>query len=183
MDYEVLLKNSWNIVKDNIVTFIVGLLIAVIGSILIVTIAPLAYGYTFMAIKGVRGEIPEIGDVFEGFKKDNFIRSWTYMLIAIVASVIIGQIPYLSSILSLIMGVLLMYTMPLLIIRGYGGIDGITESIEMVQAVPIESVIIYVIINVLIFIGMLLIGIGVLITAPIAAVFIAGATTELAGER
>jgi hypothetical protein len=46
LDYELSLKNSWNVVKENIVTFIVGLLITVIGSVLIVTIAPLFYGFT-----------------------------------------------------------------------------------------------------------------------------------------
>ena len=183
LDYEILLKNSWNIVKENIVTFIVGLLIVALGSILIVTIAPLAYGFMFMALKAVRGEIPEVGDVFEGFKKDNFIRSWTYMIVVFVASMIIGQIPYISSILSLLLSLLLMYTMPLLVIKGYGGIDGITGSVEMVQAVPVESIIIFVIMYVLIFIGMLLLGVGVLITAPIATVFLAGATTELTGQQ
>ncbi|WP_281361331.1 hypothetical protein [Methanolobus zinderi] len=42
MDYESLLKSAWNFQKDNIVTYAVGALIAFIGSILIVTIAPLA---------------------------------------------------------------------------------------------------------------------------------------------
>ncbi|WMW22233.1 hypothetical protein RE476_12825 [Methanolobus mangrovi] len=176
MDYEVALKNSWNVVKDNLVTFIVGLLITAVGSILIVTIAPLVYGFTFMAVKGARGEIVEINDVFEGFKKDNFIRSWTFMLVYMVVAGILGEI---ASILSTIVGILFMFTMPLLVIKGYGGIDGIKESIEIVKTVPVESIIVYVITLVLTMIGAILLGVGLLITVPISTVFLANATFEL----
>ncbi len=154
-------------------------MIAVVGSILIVTIAPLVYGFTYMAVKGARGEMVEINDVFEGFKKDNFIRSWTFMLIYLVVAAILGQI---SSILSTLVAILVMFTMPLLVIKGYGGIEGIIESIEIIKKVPVESIIVYVIILVLNMIGAFLLGIGVLITGPITAVFLANATFELAGK-
>jgi len=179
LDYEIGLKNSWSVVKDNLVTFIIGLLIAALGSILIVTIAPLAYGYTSMAVKGARGEQIEISDVFVGFNKDNFIRSWTFMLIYIVIAAILGQI---ASILSTIVGILFMFTMPLLVIKGYGGIEGITKSIEIIKTVPVESIIVYVIMLVLNMIGALLLGIGLLVTVPITTVFLANATFELSGE-
>ncbi|NPE29483.1 hypothetical protein HNV12_16295 [Methanococcoides sp. SA1] len=179
MDYEIGLKNSWSVVKDNLVTFIIGLLIAALGSILIVTIAPLAYGFTSMAVKGVRGEQIEISDVFVGFNKDDFIRSWTFMLIYIVIAAILGQI---ASILSTIVGILFMFTMPLLVIKGYSGIEGITKSIEIIKTVPVESIIVYVIMLVLNMIGALLLGIGLLVTVPISTVFLANATFELSGE-
>lgn len=179
MDYEIGLKNSWNVVKNNLVTFIVGLLIAALGSILIVTIAPLAYGFTSMAVKGARGEQIEISDVFVGFNKDDFIRSWTFMLIYIVIAAILGEI---ASILSTIVGILFMFTMPLLVIKGYGGIEGITGSIEIIKTVPVESIIVYVIMLVLNMIGALLLGVGLLVTVPISTVFLANATFELSGE-
>ncbi|MDY0388103.1 MAG: hypothetical protein RBT65_13440 [Methanolobus sp.] len=179
LDYEMALKNSWNVVKNNIVTFIVGLLIAVVGSILIITIAPLAYGFTYMAVKGARGETIEINDVFAGFNKNDFIRSWTFMLIYIVFAAMLGQI---SSILSTIVAIFVMFTMPLLVIKGYDGIEGIKESIEIIKTSPVESIVVYAIIFVLNMIGALLFGIGVLITGPITAVFLASATFELAGK-
>jgi len=179
LDYEVALKNSWNVVKENLVTFIVGLLIAAVGSILIVTIAPLAYGFTSMAVKGARGEKIEINDVFVGFNKDDFIRSWTFMLVYMVVAGVLGQI---ASILSTIVGILFMFTLPLLVIKGYGGIEGITESIEIIKKVPVESIIVYVITLVLNMIGAILLGVGLLITVPISTVFLANATFELAEE-
>jgi uncharacterized membrane protein len=177
LDYELSLKNSWNVVKENIVTFIVGLLITVIGSVLIVTIAPLVYGFTSMAVKGARGEAIEIGDVFEGFKKDNIIRSWTFMIIYLIIAGILGEI---ASILSTIIGILFMFSMPLIVIKGSSGIEAIAESIEIVKTAPVESIIVYVITVVLNVIGIILLGIGVLITAPISTVFLAYATFELA---
>ncbi len=177
LDYESSLKNSWNVVKENIVTFAVALLITVIGSILIVTLAPLVYGFTSMAIKAARGERIEINDVFVGFNKDDFIRSWTFMLVYLIVAGILGQI---ASILSTIVAILVMFTMPLLVIKGYGGIDGITESIEIVKTAPVESIVVYVIMLVLNMIGAILLGIGLLVTAPISTVFLAYATFELA---
>ncbi|MDK2940299.1 MAG: hypothetical protein PWQ51_2464 [Methanolobus sp.] len=163
---------------SEVLTFVVGLLITIIGSVLVVTIAPLFYGFTSMAVKGARGEAIEVGDVFEGFKKDNIIRSWTFMIIYLIIAGILGEI---ASILSTIVGILFMFSMPLLVIKeGLNGIEAITESVEIVKTVPVESIIVYVITLVLNMIGLFLLGIGVLITAPISTVFLAYATFELA---
>ncbi len=187
MDYEALLKNSLNVFKNNAVTLVVGLLIAIIGSVLIVTIAPLAYGFTSMAVKAARGEIIEINDVFSGFTKDNVIRSWSFVLIYGVIAGIVGQI---ASILSTIVGILFLFTLPLLVIRegtGTEGINGsieaIKESIEIVKTTPFESVIVYVIMFVLNMIGALLLGVGMLVTIPMSTVLLAYATFELAGDE
>jgi hypothetical protein len=64
MDIEKLLKDSWEIFKNNLVAYIIGALITIFGSIIVITSAPLAYGLTYMAVKGARGETVEIGDVF-----------------------------------------------------------------------------------------------------------------------
>lgn len=77
MQIETIMTDSWNIFKNNIVAYIIGALIAVIGSIFIITIAPLFYGLTYMAVRGIKGETVEINDVFEGF--NNFIRSWVFV--------------------------------------------------------------------------------------------------------
>ncbi|WP_406659816.1 glycerophosphoryl diester phosphodiesterase membrane domain-containing protein [Methanolobus sp. ZRKC3] len=180
MDYESLLKDSWNPLKENIVTYIVALLIAVVGSILIVTIAPLAYGIGYMAVKGARKEAVEINDVFVGFKSENFLRSWIYV---IIYAVIIAVANSIHSIVGTVVGILFIFALPLLVIRGYGGVDALKESFELVKDNPFESLIIYVINFVLIFIGILLLGIGVLVTAPLGQIFVANATFDLIGDR
>ncbi|WP_406656602.1 hypothetical protein V7O62_12175 [Methanolobus sp. ZRKC2] len=179
MDYESLLKSSWNFQKDNIVTYAVATIIAFIGMIFIVTIAPLAYGLTYMGVKGARNEPIEINDVFEGFRDGNFIRSWIYMLIYIIVLAIAGAI---HSILSTIVGILFIFGLPLLVIKGYSGIDAIQETFETVKENPVESLVLYVIILVLNVIGVIALLIGLLITAPLSQILLAGVTLELTGE-
>ncbi|MEZ5334843.1 MAG: hypothetical protein R2741_06230 [Methanolobus sp.] len=99
------------------------------------------------------------------------------MIIYLVVIMIAAKI---ASILSTIVGILFMFSMPLLVIKGYSGIDAIKESIEIIKQNPVESIIIYVIMLVLNMIGMLLLLVGVLITAPIGMVVLARATLELA---
>jgi membrane-anchored glycerophosphoryl diester phosphodiesterase (GDPDase) len=180
MDYEGLLKDSWNSLKENIVTYIVALLIAAVGSILIVTIAPLAYGVGYMAVKGARKEAVEINDVFVGFKSENFLRSWIYL---IMYAVVIAVANSIHSIVGTVVGILFIFALPLLVIRGYGGVDALKESFELVKDNLFESLIIYVITLVLIVIGVLLLGIGVLITAPLGQIFVANATFALIGDK
>lgn len=178
MDYENLLKSSWSFQKDNLVTYIIATLVAFIGMIFIVTIAPLYYGLVHIAVKGARSQPVEVNDVFEGFRNGNFIRSWIYMLIYIVVIAIAGQI---ASILATIVGIVFIFGMPLLVIKGYSGIDAIKGTFELVQAYPVETIVLYVIMIVLYIIGSIPLGLGLLITVPLFQIALAKATMELEG--
>jgi len=80
MDFNVItdnLKKAFDGFVANIVAYIVGALIVAIGSIFIITAAPLVYGLYTMVLKGTRGEKVEIKDVLYGFSSGSiFIRSW-----------------------------------------------------------------------------------------------------------
>lgn len=172
MEIEKLLKDSWEIFQKNIVAFIVGTLIAGIGSILIVTIAPLFYGVTYMAVKGIKGEKVEISDVFAGFKVSGaFVQSWIvviiYILIMIVGSMLLGMVGLER--LGGIVGILLIYALPLLVLRGYKGADALKENFELIQKYPTETVIVFLIFFALNFIGSLII-VGALITFPLSLI-------------
>lgn len=148
MEIENILSNSWNIFKNNIAAYIIGTLIAVIGSIFIITIAPLFYGLTYMAARGIKGEKVEINDVFEGF--NNFIRSWVF----VIAAGILLMIGYFFLIIpGIILSILLIYALPLLVLRDYGGIDAIKESINIGKNNFTDTLILFVIIVVLNAIG------------------------------
>ncbi|MDP2218165.1 MAG: hypothetical protein Q8J68_12865 [Methanolobus sp.] len=178
MNYEGLLKDSWNFQKDNIVVYAVATLIAFVGSIFIVTIAPLYYGLVHMAVKGARSQPVEINDVFEGFRNGNFVRSWIYMIIYLIVVGIAGQI---ASILSTIVGIIFIFGMPLLVLKGYSGVDAVKETFELVKTNPVESLVLYIIIAVLNVIGVIALGIGLLITAPLSMIFLVRATMEVSG--
>ena len=178
MNYEGLLKDSWNFQKDNIVVYAVATLIAFVGSVFIVTVAPLYYGLVHMAVKGARSQPVEINDVFEGFRSGNFVRSWIYMIIYLIVAWIAGQI---ASILSTIVGIIFIFGMPLLVLKGYSGVDAVKETFELVKTNPVESLILYIIIAVLNVIGVIALGIGLLITAPLSMLFLVRATMEVSG--
>lgn len=160
-----------------------------IGSIFIITLAPLLYGYTYMAYKGTKGERVEIGDVFAGFSKDNFIKSWTLTLITGISIVIIVSIVTrifggtIGSIVQMIASLPLVYAMILLVIRNYGAIDAIKESLELAQKNPVETIILLVVTYVLVFVGTILLLIGLLITAPIAEIFSTYLTQEIMDSK
>ncbi len=178
MNYEGLLKDSWNFQKDNIVTYAVATLIAFVGMILIVTIAPLFYGLVHIAVKGARSQPVEINDVFEGFKNGNFVRSWIYMIIYLV---VVGIASEIASILGTIVGIIFIFGMPLLVIKGYSGVDAVKETFELVKANPVESLVLYIIMAVLYIIGAIALGVGLLITVPLFQILLARATMELSG--
>jgi len=178
VNYEGLLKDSWNFQKDNIVTYAVATLIAFVGMILIVTIAPLFYGLVHIAVKGARSQPVEINDVFEGFKNGNFVRSWIYMIIYLV---VVGIASEIASILGTIVGIIFIFGMPLLVIKGYSGVDAVKETFELVKANPVESLVLYIIMAVLYIIGAIALGVGLLITVPLFQILLARATMELSG--
>ncbi|WP_292463402.1 hypothetical protein [Methanolobus sp.] len=178
MNYEGLLKSSWNFQKDNIVVYAVATLIAFVGSIFIVTIAPLYYGLMNVAVKGARSQPVEINDVFEGFKNGNFVRSWVYMLIYLI---VVGIASEIASILGTIVGIIFIFGMPLLVIKGYGGVDAVKETFELVKANPVESLVLYIIMAVLNVIGAIALIIGLLVTVPLSTIFLAKATMEVSG--
>jgi len=178
VNYEGLLKDSWNFQKDNIVTYAVATLIAFVGMILIVTIAPLFYGLVHIAVKGARSQPVEINDVFEGFKNGNFVRSWIYMIIYMV---VVGIASEIASILGTIVGIIFIFGMPLLVIKGYSGVDAVKETFELVKANPVESLVLYIIMAVMYIIGAIALVVGLLITVPLFQIFLARATMELSG--
>jgi membrane-anchored glycerophosphoryl diester phosphodiesterase (GDPDase) len=164
MDYEKIFSDTWDVFKENFMTYIIATLVAMIGSILIVTIAPLFYGLVDMAVRGVKGEPINYKDVFSGF--DHFVRSWGF---AIVAAVLLLVGYMLLIIPGIILSILLLYAFPLLVIRGYSGVDAIKESIEIGKNNFLDTAIISIILWIISAIGSYVV-IGSLITTPIVVI-------------
>lgn len=176
MDIEVLLKDSWDIFKNNIVAYIIGTLVAILGSFFIVTIAPLFYGLAYMAMRGVKGEKVEINDVFEGF--NHFVQSWIFMIVSVVL-IFIGVM--LLVVPGIILLILLIYALPLLVIRDYGAIDAIKESINIAKANFTETIFIFLVAMVISLIGGS-IRIGAILTTPFIMIFYTLGAYGLIGE-
>jgi len=132
MDFNVItdnLKKAFDGFVANIVAYIVGALIVAIGSIFIITAAPLVYGLYTMVLKGMRGEKVEIKDVLYGFSSGSiFIRSWIgllglmaapicVMIVYVIISIIVGLITP-ASITFLIMMVLYLLMIIIFLVIG-----------------------------------------------------------------
>jgi uncharacterized membrane protein len=166
MEIETLLKDSWEIFQKNMVAYIVGALITIFGSIIVITSAPLAYGLTYMAAKGARGETVEIADVFAGFKPDKFIQSWILFLI-IMIPIFIGFLLLVipGMIIGIVFSIIFLYALPLMVIKDLGAVDALKESLEIAKANLQDTVILVVIVMILNAIGSA-IWIGTILTMP-----------------
>jgi len=177
LDYEDIFSRSWNAFKGNVAAFIVATIIVVFGSIFIVTIAPLFYGLTYMAVKGLRGEKVEINDVFEGFNR--FVKSWVLLLV----SVILIGIGYMLLILpGLILSILLIYSFPLLVIKDYGAMDAIKESIDISKQNFVDSLVLFIIVAIISTIGGITY-LGTFVTTPIITLALVAAAESYLGTE
>lgn len=170
MEIEKILKDSWEIFQKNMVAYIIGALIAIFGSIIVITSPPLFYGLTYMAAKGARGETVEIADVFAGFKADKFIQSWILFLvlgIPIFIGFLLLIIP--GIIISIAFSILFLYALPLMVLKDASAIDALKESMEMAKADLQDTIILVVIFMILNAIGSA-VWVGTFLTMPFSLI-------------
>lgn len=179
MEIETILRNSWEIFQKNIVAFVVGALIVmvpsilagsipIIGLIFLIATPPLMYGLTSMAVKATRGETVEINDILVAVKDtDRLVQS---LILAIVGGVLVTIGLILLVIPGLILSVLFTYSLILLVTRGYGAIDALKDSVELVKNNVGDTIVVVLILAVLNIIGAIVhisvIPIGTLLTMP-----------------
>lgn len=198
VEIEKLLKDSLEIFQKNIVAFVVATFIVMIpsiltsiipiaGLILFILLPALTYGLTSMAIKATKGETVEINDISVALKDSNkLIQS---LILAIVGGILVVIGLILLIIPGLVLAVLFTYSMILLVIREYGAIDALKESVDIVKNNVGETILIVVIVAVLNIIGGIIhisfIPIGTLLTMPfglIAYVLVFNSLTDTKKE-
>jgi uncharacterized membrane protein len=142
------LKQAYELYKGDFVSLTVAAVIAAVGSIFVVTIAPLWFGIYLMALKCIRGEPVGYKDVLKGF--DYFIVSWVLALIVGV-SFLIGLVLLIIPGLAVLL--FCMYSIPIVFTEGLGAVDSVKRSISLVKANFEYSIVLFIILGVVNMIG------------------------------
>ncbi|MDR2944455.1 MAG: hypothetical protein LBU81_05150 [Methanosarcinales archaeon] len=154
--------------------FLISMLLALI--IMALVVLPFSLSMYYMAVKGLKGEKVEIGDVFYSFKS-NFVKNLIFLIIYMVIIGVLSLIPLIGSLIALI---LFSYS-PFIFLAdpSKGPIYAITESFNVAKDNLVMTIVAIIVYSVLVFIGCMLLGIGLLVTLPIAYVFLAAVLKEL----
>lgn len=171
------LKTGFNLLKKNYVAFIIGTIIAVVGSIFVITIPPFIFGIYIMGQKLVDGKKVEFTDVFKGF--EYLITSWVLFITAAFL-VIVGFIFLIIP--GLFMLVLFQYSIPLAIKNGRGGIAALKESASLTQNNLSYSLVLWILFMVISSVGSIT-QIGWLLTVPYTVICTCVAVKKLGGKK
>ncbi|GAS90422.1 DUF2189 domain-containing protein [Mycolicibacterium brisbanense] len=167
-DYEY--SASYSLGAGSIAVLLLG------GLILIVVMAVVSSAYLSGVIDIANGQPVTIGSFFKPRQLGNFI----------IAGLIVGVLSAIGSfcfIGSIVVGIFTLFTLPAILDRNLSAIDAIKTSFELVKSNFVNALVAYIVIFVTIFVGELLCGIGLLVAAPVAALFLIYTWRRLTGAQ
>ena len=174
MDIGACIKDSWEALKRYPVPILVGSLVILIinGVAQSLLTSHATGGIAIMALKAFKGEEPEIGDVFKPFE-----RFVDYLLVFLVT---------LSGIFLCLVGVLLtsfifMFAPMILAAEGSDWRTALTKSKELVMGNLGDAILLLLVIIAINMVGVLLCGIGILVTVPLTYLILTRAYQQVTG--
>lgn len=130
LDIGLVFTQGWRLFVKDIGPLIIGTIIACVLSVLTLGIlaGPLAAGLYGMVVGRVRdGKAAAVGDVF-----DQMGRFWSYFAAALVLALLIG-LASLTIVGGILLAAIWLYVFPLMVDRGLGFGEAMSESYRMVK--------------------------------------------------
>jgi len=127
---EDVLGEAFKVFKKNWLSLILAGIVTMIGSIFIITAAPLFYGFFMICADAAKNKKIEVLDVLKGF--NYFLRSWGIFIASGFLFVIAGLVGIFTLFIPVILVLLfLMYTMSLSVLKNLKAIDSISASYRL----------------------------------------------------
>ncbi len=190
MRYGDYVKEGWEVVKGNLVGWVIALLVGGIVQSICGLIGPIiAHNFLGMCRDAKReGKAPEIGALF---KFDNAVNIWLAgvvpmapvilmgMCVGIVPTIVAQISPGLAGIVTLalllvllvvnlIVPALFIWTMPLVVDKGMPWMAAMKTSMRYTKAGLVSHIIFMFVLGIVVFVGYILCGLGALVTIPVA---------------
>ena len=162
------LKEGFEAVKSDLIGYalpaliIFGVCLTVIG---ILIVGPLLCGFYYIIFQRMKGQKATTGDLFKGF--DVLWDALLAWVIIFAVTFIVGLVPFLGIILSLLVGAPFIFVFPLIWEKRLSFIDAIKESLQLFKERWSDLLPFYVVASLVGAAGFLLVGIGVIFTFPI----------------
>jgi uncharacterized membrane protein len=181
------LKEAWEMFKAEwqmwvLATFLFGLITTVAMILLVLPLllvaGPLQAGMFHMALKQLRGQKLEVGDLFWGF---------SHWMDTALLGIVVGFIIMVGMILCIVPGIIFMawymFAFPLLVDRGLSWGDAMTESKKLTTQNLMDFIIFGIVAGFISSVGSYACYIGILVTLPLYYLMISVAYRDLFGLK
>jgi uncharacterized membrane protein len=146
------------------------------GLVMLVAVAAMQSAYYVGVLDIANGQPVSIGSFF----KPRMIGS------VVLATVLIGiasAIGSLCFILGIVIGIFTVFTTVAIVDRSLSPIDGIKASIDIAKANFVQTLLTWLLAAVIFVVGLVVCGVGVLVSAPVAALYLVYAYRQLTGGQ
>jgi putative exporter of polyketide antibiotics len=186
------IQKGFDLYKDNLATLILVNLLAVVISVFTVGIlaGPMAVGVILvtLALLDKQQPAPQVGDVFKGFSYflPSFLFCIAFLVVMMIGSFILGMIPCLGQILSLLftygLQALVMFALFNIADKKMDVVPAVQASIEVVKLNFWPFLGFAIVAAVLGSVGAIACGIGIVVTLPLYYCILAVAYREVGGS-